>query len=222
MKTVAIIPTYNEEKTISQVIREIKNQVDEVIVVDDGSEDKTVELAIKEEIFVLKHLINRGQGASLKTGMDFALKRGGEVLITFDADGQHQANEIREMIDPIIKEDYHLVLGSRFLDKKSKIPILRKFILKTATFFSKFFLGFKITDVHNGFRAFSREAASLVEIQQDGMAHASEILTEIKKYNLKFKEIPVTIRYTSYSKGKGQSSLNAFRILWDLIIQRII
>jgi len=222
-KTIAIIPAYNEEEVISSVLKEVKKQVDEIILIDDGSEDKTAELAAQEGVFVLRHLINRGQGASLKTGIDFVLKRGrGDIIITFDADGQHQASEIKEIIDPIIKGECQVALGSRFLDKKSEIPIFRKFILKTATFFSRFFLKLKITDVHNGFRAFSKEAISLIEIQQDGMAHASEILSEIKKHNLKFKEVPVTIEYTVYSKSKGQSSWNAFKILWDLILQKIL
>ena len=222
MKTIAVIPAYNEENVISLILNGLKKQVDEIILVDDGSKDNTADEAVKEGVFVLRHLINRGQGAALRTGIDFALSREAEIIITFDADGQHQANEIKELVEPIIKGECQVALGSRFLHKKSKIPILRKFVLKTAIFFNKIFLGLKITDVHNGFRALNREACSLIEIQQDGMAHASEILNEIKKRNLKFKEIPVCIKYTSYSKAKGQSSLNAFKIVWDLIIQKII
>lgn len=222
MKITAVIPAYNEEKVISQVLKDVKKEVGEVILVDDGSKDKTSDLALGEGVFVLKHLINRGQGASLKTGIDFALKREADIIVTFDADGQHKAGEIKKIIEPIARGECQVALGSRFLDCKSKIPFLRKLILKTATFFTRLFLGLEITDVHNGFRAFSKTAVNLIEIQQDGMAHASEILSEIKRRNIKFKEIPVAVQYTVYSKSKGQSSLSAFKILWDLFVQKIL
>jgi len=221
-KIIAIVPAYNEEKIILSVLKELKKEVNEIVVIDDGSKDMTAELAEKEGVFVLKHLINLGQGASLKTGLEFALQKGADIIITFDADGQHKASEIKKIVKPIIEGECEVVLGSRFLENKSDIPQLRKFILKIATIFSKLSLGLEITDTHNGFRAFSRKAASLIDIKQAGMAHASEILQEIKKNNLSFKEVPVTIEYTSYSKGKGQSSLNALKILWDLLIQKLL
>ncbi len=222
MKIIAIVPAYNEEKIISTVLKELKKETDEIILVDDGSLDMTAELAKKEEVFVLKHLINLGQGASLKTGLDFALRKGADIVVTFDADGQHKASEIKKIVKPIIDGECEVVLGSRFLESKSNIPHLRKFILKIATIFSKLSIGLEITDTHNGFRAFSKKAASLIDIKQSGMAHASEILEEIKKNNLFFKEAPVTIEYTSYSKSKGQNSFNAFKILWDLLIQKLL
>lgn len=221
-KIIAIVPAYNEEKIILSVLKELKKEVNEIVIIDDGSKDMTAELAEKEGVSVLKHLINLGQGASLKTGLEFALQKGADIVVTFDADGQHKASEIKKIVKPIIEGECEVVLGSRFLEDKSNIPALRKFILKIATIFSKLSLGLEITDTHNGFRALSRKAASLIDIKQAGMAHASEILQEIKKNNLSFKEVPVTIEYTSYSKGKGQSSLNALKILWDLLIQKLL
>lgn len=221
MKISVVIPAYNEEKMIAQVVSELKNKISEVIVVDDGSSDLTAKLAKQAGAIVLTHFINRGQGAAIQTGINFALNSGADIIVTFDADGQHQVAEIEKLVRPLFLGEAEVVLGSRFLNKENKIPFSRKLILKLATWFTRLYTGLPITDVHNGFRAFSRQAAELIEIKQDGMAHASEIIEQIKKHQLNFKEVPVTIKYTDYSLQKGQKISNSFRIIWDLIIGRI-
>lgn len=222
MKVVVVIPALNEAKVISSVINDVKDKVNEVIVVDDGSIDNTEEVAKNAGAKVARHFLNRGQGAALQTGISFALKIGADIIVTFDADGQHVAEEIEQVVQPLLLGEVDVVLGSRFLKTENKIPKSRAKLLKLATLFTRVYTGLKVTDAHNGFRAFSRKAAEAITIRQDGMAHASEIIEEIKKHNLKFKEVGVTIKYTYYSLEKGQKLSNAFRIVWDLILGRIV
>ncbi|MFA6382287.1 MAG: glycosyltransferase family 2 protein [Candidatus Buchananbacteria bacterium] len=221
MKTIVVIPAYNEAKAISQVVKKIKDKAYDVIVVNDGSADNTGELAKQAGAAVVNHFLNRGQGAALQTGLDFALSLQADIIVTFDADGQHEANEIDDLVEPLLLQKADVVLGSRFLSDKNQIPFWKKQVLKLATWFTRFYTGLPVTDVHNGFRALSRRAAELIEIRQDGMAHASEIIEQIKIHQLRFIEAPVTIRYTEYSLQKGQKLSNSFRIIWDLIIGRI-
>jgi len=229
MNVQVVIPAYNEAKTIFEIIRKLKDQVSQIITVDDGSTDDTGELAKQAGAKVLTHFLNRGQGAALQTGISFALANGAEIIVTFDADGQHNPDEIDQVIKPLLLGEVDVVLGSRFLESRIKnqelriknVPLMRFVVLKLAAWFTRLYTGLKVTDAHNGFRAFSAKAASLIEIKQDGMAHASEIIEQIKKQGLKFKEVPVEINYTNYSLEKGQKLSNSWRIVWDLIIKRI-
>jgi len=221
MKICAVLPAYNEAKTIASVVKEVKDKVDEVIVIDDGSGDLTADLAQQAGAKVLTHFLNRGQGAALQTGINFALNQGADIIVTFDADGQHNPDDIKRVVQPLLLGEVEVVLGSRFLKSKSNIPLVRKFILRMAVWFTRLYTGIAVTDVHNGFRAFSRQATEKIKIKQDGMAHASEIIEQIKTRHLRYMEIPVTIKYTDYSLQKGQKISNSFRILWDLIIGRI-
>lgn len=215
-----IIPAYNEEKTIQQVVASIKD-FGQVVVVDDCSTDLTKEQAAKAGAIVLTHLVNRGQGAALQTGTNYALNQGADVVVHFDADGQHSPQEIVKMIEPILSGKADVVLGSRFLNNDSKIPSIRRLVLKLAVIFTRLFSGIKVTDAHNGFRALSRTAAQKINITQDRMAHASEILDEIVKHNLKYLELPVQISYTAYSVKKGQSSLAFVGILKELMLGKL-
>ncbi len=220
MKTIAVIPAYNEEKIVAQVVQAVKKQVDQIVVVDDGSVDTTANLATQAGAQVLRHFLNRGQGAALQTGIIFALKCQADIIVTFDADGQHHATDIEEVIKPILLGEAEVVLGSRFLTQ-NRMPLARKVILKIATFFTRVYTGLPVTDTHNGFRAFSARAAELINITQDGMAHASEIIEQIGKHQLKFKEVPVKVDYTVYSRQKGQHLSDSFKIILDLIFGRI-
>ncbi len=221
MKIFAVIPAYNEAEVIKQVVNSISNMVDEVIVVDDGSSDQTFCLAIESGAKTLRHFLNRGQGAALQTGIDFALRMGADIIVTYDADGQFIPEEIEKIIKPLLLGECDICLGSRFLDDKSKIPKIKKTVLKFAVLVTRIYTGLSVTDTHNGFRALSEKAARLIIIKQDKMAHASEILEQVKKHNLKFKEIPVTVKYTDYSLQKGQKISNSFKIIRDLIISRV-
>ena len=223
-KIFIVIAAYNEEKAIAKVIDDLHNHgYQNIIVVDDGSQDKTAPVAELKGATVLKHIINRGQGAALRTGIEYALDQGADIIITFDADGQHQAKDIKNLIQPIINNEADIVLGSRFLgDTKSNVPFWRKLFLKAGALSFRLMFGVKVTDSHNGFRALSRKAAQAIEITSDRMEHASQIIEEIAKKRLRYKEVPVTIIYTDYSKEKGQTTLNAFRILTKTILRKLL
>lgn len=218
MKIFCVIPAWNEEKNINKVVREVKEKVTEVVVVDDGSTDQTSREARSAGAKVLRHLINRGQGAALQTGNEYALKIGADVIVHFDADGQFLAEEINDMTAPIKRGEAEVIFGSRFLEKKSQIPILKKFfILPLAHLANKLLLGVTLTDPQSGFRALSRVAAQKIEIEQDDMAHCSEIIYKTFKNNLKFREVPITVIY----HGFGQKLGGGFKIVKDLLLAKI-
>ncbi len=217
MNIYIVIAAYNEEKNIDNVLKYLSNLNYSIIVIDDGSEDKTSKIVKKYSVILLKHIINRGQGASLVTGTKYAYNKGADIVVHFDADGQHLTSEIARVIEPIINKKVDIVLGSKFL-QKNKVPFIKKyFIIKPAIIFNNLITGIKLTDVHNGFRALSRKAMSLIDIKQDGMAHASEIISEIKKNKLKYKEVPVTIIYNKF----GQGLIGGLKILKDLIFNSL-
>ncbi len=220
MKTLVLIPAKNEEKKIGTVVSQVKSENFEVLVVDDGSTDSTAQTAEANGATVLIHAVNRGQGASLKTGIDWALEKDYDHVVFFDADGQMRADEIKNLLEPLMLDKYEVALGSRFLGRTENMPFSRLITLKLALLFTRLTTGLKLTDVHNGFQAWSREALGKISLNQDRQAYASEVLSEIAKKKLKFTEIPVTITYTPYSKKKGQKLWNAFHILWDLTIKR--
>lgn len=219
-----VIPAYNEASAIGDVLDKLLTQFssNDIILVNDGSVDDTGLIAKKSEVKVLRHAINRGQGAALLTGINYALKQDADIIVTFDADGQFDAAEIKDLARQISSEGYDIVLGSRFLNNNSNIPPSRKLILKLGILFTHLTTGLRVTDTHNGFRALSRKAAEIIRIKQDRMAHSSEILHEIKRLNLKWKEVPVTVRYSAYSRAKGQKWYGAFKIVWDLVINKLV
>ncbi|OGY89713.1 MAG: hypothetical protein A2927_00145 [Candidatus Komeilibacteria bacterium RIFCSPLOWO2_01_FULL_45_10] len=203
MKTFIIIPCYNDAAFLERVINSVK-PYGQVVVVDDGSTDNSREIAQSAQAIVLKHRLNRGQGAALETGDLYALREGAEIVVHFDADGQHQAAEIPRLIEPILKGEANVVFGSRFLKSDDFTPFLKKWlILKPAILFQNLLLGVKLTDAHNGFRALSRKALELIRITQDGMAHASEIVEKVKLNGLKYREVPVTVLYNDFGQGFG-------------------
>ncbi|KYK25939.1 hypothetical protein AYK26_01525 [Euryarchaeota archaeon SM23-78] len=218
-----VIPAYNEEKSIGRVIKELKRAGYKfIVVIDDGSKDNTYKEANKKKVFVLRHIINRGQGAALRTGIEFALKKGAEYIVTFDSDGQHRVEDLPSMLKPVVSGKVDVTLGSRFL-RKTKMPFGRRFLLKGSVLVQWFFYGVKLSDAHNGFRVMNRGAAKKIRIESDRMEHASEIVEEIAKKKIKYKEVPVTIRYTGYSMRKGEGSFfGALKILFKMVMRRLI
>jgi len=212
-----IVPAFNEESTIQQVIKEVRSQgYDKIVVIDDASTDKTYDKARELNVDrTYSNDVNRGQGYSLAKGIHIALQQGAQIVTTFDADGQHTASDIARMQEKI-DEGYDVVLGTRFQSKQS-IPLKKRILLWGAIKLTKLFYGLQLTDTHNGIRCLSRKAAETIKITSDRMEHASEIIKEIAKHELKYVEVPVTIKYTDYSQKKGQSVFNAFKILWHMI-----
>lgn len=214
-----VIPAYNEQAVLAAVLDELFacNRGFNVVVVDDGSTDATAEIAASAGVHLLRHPVNLGQGAALATGIEYALKAGAEIVVTFDADGQMKPADIEGIVNHLTAGGFDAVLGSRFLSARPEnMPAVRKFLLRLAVIFTRVTTGLEITDVHNGFRAFRADAMAKINITQNQMAHASQILSEIARNKLKFCEFPVSIRYTDYSKAKGQSVFNSINIIWEL------
>lgn len=212
-----VIPAYNEGEVIRRVVDGLLELNYSVVVVDDCSRDQTLGVLKNTQAHLLRHAVNLGQGAALQTGISYALKMGARIIVTFDADGQHQASEIVAMVAPIAARECDATLGSRFLSKQtlSNVPKIRSLVLKLATLFTRLTSGLELTDTHNGFRAFSAEAASKIYLRQNRMAHASEILSQIAQHKLNYREVPVTIVYSEYSLKKGQKLSNSLNIVWD-------
>ena len=219
MKIFCVIPAYNEEKNISQVIAKVKPLVDKVIIVDDGSADKTYNLAKDADIIALRHIINRGQGAALATGNQYALANGADIIVHFDADGQFLAEEIKDVIAPLQSGQADIVFGSRFLGKESNMPKFKKYvIIPLAHLVNKIFIGETLTDPQSGFRAQNRTGAEKIKIEQDGMAHNSEIISQAFNNKLRIKEVPITVIYHNFGQRLG----GGLKIIKDLILARLI
>lgn len=222
-KIFIVIAAYNEGNSIAKVIGDLKSKgYRNIVVVDDGSRDNTYESARSAGAIVLRHIINRGQGAGLKTGIDHALQMNADIIVTYDADGQFLASEIDRVADPVAKGYVDVAIGSRFLGEARNIPKLKKIVLKMGTFFLKLMYGINVTDSQNGFRAFSRNAAQQMEISADRMEHASEILGEIAKKQMRFIEIPVTVIYNDYALQKGQSWTRFAYLGTKLVLRRLM
>lgn len=218
---VVVVPAFNEAGAIGSVVRDLTREWPRVVVVDDGSSDDTGSAALAAGATVLSHVVNRGQGAALQTGLAYGLRSGAEFIVTFDADGQHRTEEIGRLVEPLVNGDCDVVLGSRFLEAADDVPLLRRLLLRCAVVFTRITSGLALTDTHNGLRGLSRHAAAAIDLRVDRMAHASEILDQIAALGLSYREVPVRIRYTRYSLVKGQSGLAAARVLLDYLLARV-
>jgi len=218
-----VIAAYNEQPRLGDTLaRLLATGCANVVVVDDGSKDDTVAVALRHPVWVLRHLLNLGQGAALQTGIAFALKNHAEYIVTFGADGQHDPTEIDRVLAPVAAGEADVALGSRFLGTTVAMPFARKLVLKGGILFTRLASNIRVTDTHNGFRAFTRAAAEKLRITQNRMAHASELLDRIREHHLRYVEVPVTIRYSADTTAKGQSSWNAVRIVFDFLLGRAI
>lgn len=211
-----VVPAYNEAKLIAGVISRVRRHGYCVVCVDDGSADETANLAGRTGADVLVHPFNLGQGAALQTGIDYALRQGANYICTLDADGQHDADDLPRLIAALDQNGADFAVGSRFLGNAVGIPAGRRALLGAATLFTRLTTGLPLTDTHNGIRAMTRRAAERIRLRQERMAHASEILVQIRDSGLPVIEVPVTVSYTAYSLEKGQTVSSAVRVLADL------
>lgn len=220
-RVVVVIAAYNEAPVIASVVADVRRASYPAVVVDDGSTDATGEIAARAGAFVVTHPVNLGQGAALQTGLDFALAQGADVIVTFDADGQHRPADIAPLIAALAANKADYALGSRFLGGAVNLPRKRRLMLAAATWFTRLTTGLDLTDTHNGLRAMTRRGASRIRLKQNRMAHASEILHQIAQGGLAYVEVPVTIEYSAYSLGKGQTLSESLAILIDLFARRM-
>ena len=215
-----VVPLFNEAQVIGDVVRDARGTFPNVVCVDDGSKDDSARVAEAAGAVVVRHPVNLGQGAALQTGFEYALSVPTmRWVVTFDADGQHQVEDVVVMLDRARAEGLDVVFGSRFLDDRTEAGTLKKLVLRAAVGYTNLTTHTKLTDAHNGLRVMSRSVVERIEISQNRMAHASELVQQIGALDVKYAESPVHILYTDYSKAKGQSLWNAVNILAELILR---
>lgn len=235
MKLAIVIPTHNESRTIARVLKglldlDLPDLVKEIIVVDDGSTDDTAEIArstlqVRSGLqggVVVTHLVNRGLGGALGTGIEAALRRGADLVVTFDADGQHAPADIPRVIAPILSGRADVAIGSRMLGRGElrEMPWFRRTANRLANFFTWMLFGVHSTDSQSGLRAFSKKAASHIAITANNYEVSSEIFGEIARHRLRLAEVPIRSIYTDYSLSKGQGFLTGVKTLLRLLLHR--
>ena len=220
MKMFALIPAYNEETTIADVLTRTRPYVDGMIVVDDGSSDRTAEIARTQGAVVVSHVINRGLGAAIGTGFAAAQSLGADIVVTLDADGQHDPTEIKKFVEAIEK-GADVVIGSRLLTGFVGMPVHRRVAQVVGNLVTFFLFGAWVTDSQSGFRAFTKHALSKIQIKTNRMEVSSELIAEAKRNGLILVEVPIQAIYTEYSLSKGQSFFVGIKTLLKLVVRRL-
>lgn len=223
-KVFVIVPVYEEEKVIRSTLEPLISRDYTVLAVDDGSSDRTWEVLRSMPIHRLRHPINLGQGAAIQTGMTYALSHDAELLVHFDADGQHRAEDIDCLLEPLEAGLADVVLGSRFMrgEDRLAVPRDRRVLLKIAVAVNALLTGLLLTDAHNGLRAMTSHAAEQIFLFENGFAHATEILIQVRRLGLRYVERPVHISYTDYSRSKGQSGWNGLNMVFDIALRKLL
>jgi len=215
-----VVPLYNEARVIGDVVRTARVVFPHIVCIDDGSTDNGAAEAAAAGAVVVRHPVNLGQGAALQTGFEYALSMPGmRWVVTFDADGQHQVQDVVAMLDKARSEGLDVVFGSRFLDERTQAGPLKRVVLQLAVAYTNLTTRTRLTDAHNGLRVISRPVVERIDITQNRMAHASELVAQIGAMDVRYGESPVHILYTDYSRSKGQSLWNAVNILVELILR---
>jgi len=204
---VAGIPAYNEEKIIARVVLLAQKYVDVVVVCDDGSEDLTADIAQKLGAIVVKHEKNMGYGAALQTLFEKARELNADLLVTIDADGQHDADEVPKLTQPILENKADIVIGSRFLQQKNNMPLYRRLGVKVLTKMATDSKEARITDAQCGFRAYSKKALGFLTLEERGMGASAEVLLKARNSGLVVAEVPVEVHY----KGLETSTHNPLK-----------
>jgi glycosyltransferase involved in cell wall biosynthesis len=217
-----IVPVFNEATTVGDVIAALRAEFTSVVCIDDGSTDGSDAIARSAGATVLRHAVNTGQGAALQTGFDHVLRHtDATYAVTFDADGQHLVSDAVRMIEAARTSGVDVVLASRFTGTSTQMPAARRAVLKAGLTFTRWTSKLEITDTHNGLRVLNRTALSRIRLTMPRMAYASELLSAIVPNGLAYLEVPTTVIYTEYSRGKGQTNINAVNILFDLAVRRM-
>lgn len=223
MKLLIIVPAYNEATVLSQTLKGIRKVTDplgaDLLVVDDGSVDETFQVAQASQVAVVRHVLNRGLGGAIGTGLEYAKRHKYDLAVTIDADGQHYPQDIKRLIRPIITQKAEVVIGSRFMGNLESMPPDRRFILFCSNSLTWILFGQKTSDSLSGFRAFGQRAIKSIQIKTERMEVSNEFFSEIKRLNLRLAEVPIKVIYTDYSKAKGQANSNAVNVIWKLLLR---
>jgi len=212
-----LIPVYNEEEKISEVISLLKDNFKNIVVVNDGSTDSTLDILNNLDVTVINHLLNLGQGAAISSGFNFIKELANtKAVITFDADGQHSVDDAIKFANEIVKCKENIIFGSRFIRHSNNVPAFKRLVLRIVTFITNILTRMHLTDSHNGLKAYKVEALKNFSINIDGFAFESEIINIVSKNKITYKELPTNTIYTEYSKNKGQKLRNGLIILEDI------
>jgi glycosyltransferase involved in cell wall biosynthesis len=219
-----VIPAYREGPVLRETVESLLPFGYQVVVVDDGSDDDCQAHLQGLPVYYLRHPLNLGQGAALQTGTIFSVEQGADVIVHFDADGQHPVDQIASLLEPIRMGEADVVLGSRFLKRSDLdlVPVKKRIALRIGILVSGLLTGVWLTDTHNGFRALSAAAARKIDLRENRFAHATEFLDHLRLQHLRYREIPSTIRYTAYSIRKGQPISNGLDIILDLLLRKVM
>ncbi len=227
MKLLIILPALNEAKVLSQVLAQVKKSAaklpvqTEICVVDDGSSDNTARVAKNSPVTVLTHVINRGLGASLSTGLEYAKQIQADFAITMDSDGQHDPDDLLTVLTPLLNNQADVVIGSRRLQPTGRMPWLRQLNNQAFNLLTRLLFGMVTTDSLSGFRGFGKKAIQLIKLKTERMEVSNEFFTEIKRHQLKFTEVPIKVIYTKYSLAKGVKPGNVFAIIFRLLLRLV-
>ncbi|HMB25832.1 MAG TPA: glycosyltransferase family 2 protein [Patescibacteria group bacterium] len=219
MKTLVVIPAYNEQKRIFVTVKDLCQNGYDVLVVDDGSRDATWKNLGDLPIYRTRHLVNLGQGAALRTGSEFAVGAGYDFVVHFDADGQHRVKDIEKLVNQL-KAGSEVVIGSRFLQKKSDLPGKKKIILGLARIFSKKVLDLQFSDPQSGLRAFRTRVYKDLYWRKNDFMHCSEIMQNIKKKNLNCIEVSIVVNYDEYATNKKVKP--KISMGWKMMINKLL
>lgn len=213
-----VIPAYNEGRVIGSVVRDIiKEGYKNILVINDASSDNTKSEAEKNGAEVISHVINRGgPGAPTMTGIIYARNKGYKKVVLMDADGQHSPSDIKKLLKYSNKFDF--VIGSRMVSNFENMPFIRKFLNFGGSLVTWFFFGLFVRDSQSGFKVLNRKAIEKINLTYDTFEFCSEMIGEIYKHNLSYKEVPIKVIYTDHSQSKGQSLRNGFRMIWRLLL----
>jgi glycosyltransferase involved in cell wall biosynthesis len=215
-----IVPVFNEGQVIGEVVRNARKTFANIVCVDDGSRDNSAAEIRSAGAHLVRHPVNLGQGAAIQTGVEYARSQpDAKYFVTFDADGQHQVEDVLAMLERLRSEGVDIVVGTRFHGDTSHIPWIKRLILKTVVLLSPNTRRLGLTDAHNGLRVFNRTVAEQLNITLNGMSHASEIVQMIGHRGWRVVEEPVTILYTDYSMAKGQSVINGVNIVFETMLK---
>ncbi len=218
-KIFIIIPVFNEESVLRDIINKVRKEgYTNILVIDDGSTDNSYGVAKKQKVIVLRHLINRGKGAAIKTGFEAAKILNASAVVTFDGDGQHSPNDITNLIKKV-NAGYDVVLGTRSMNIKT-MPFIKLLANFTANFITMMIYGLWVHDSQCGLRAYSKKALSLINTKNDRYEYDSEIIREISRHKLRYTEVPIQVHYTRYSTTKvyKQSLPNGIRAVTKMIL----
>lgn len=217
-----VLPAYNEAKVITKVLQDLRGaDYPNICVVDDGSHDNTAQKALNEGAIVLSHLINRGAGAAVQTGIAYAKKNNFRYLLLMDSDGQHLVEDVGKLCEKIEETKADIIIGNRFTHVDNIIPIHRVFYNQMANLFTNFFCNKNYSDTQSGFRLLNKKAIEKLRLKNRGFGFCSEMIIFSEHLNLKIEETPIQVLYSDYSLSKGQSLFVGFKtagnILWRLI-----